>query len=59
MMTELEKELEHLKCIVNSEQFDLETLEQALNLLKQTSALFADEQINKSLREKFVGKDIS
>lgn len=56
---QLEKELENLKCILNSEQFDLETLEQALNLLKETSALFAEEQINKSLREKFVGKDIS
>lgn len=56
LRVQLANELEQLKSIVSENEFDVAELEQSLNLLKQTSALFAEEQINRSLKEKFVGK---
>ncbi|MBA4249596.1 MAG: hypothetical protein C0432_02365 [Candidatus Puniceispirillum sp.] len=58
LINRLIQEKDHLSTILNSDILEVQELENALEILKQTSSLFAEEHINKSLKEKFVGQNI-
>ncbi len=58
LINRLIDEKNNLKKIIDADALDSQELENALEVLKQTSSLFAEEHINKSLKEKFVGQNI-